>query len=429
MKKVLAWTIGGLILLGLTFVSILSVNDAYVTITALRGAGSPGTMTITSSERNWRVFFTTCFAEGVFIPDGGGQPLNVVLDGDCSPTGTAVRAQYTPSLRDLVGLPVSVEQGSWGDVALVLGVGSFFILLTIAGWVTTIEMLRHGDDEYGWRYERVRLATSVDLEELTEWLAEHFTTAWVEPLPSGGATANVALLDGELLSDLDDLPAVGASLAEIGGEACVMRWPDHTHSGANGVESRPWMECSLSPAATTGDRVVTVVACPEASDLLSVGTTAMAVSVDGFGLIDQDCANRNSAEREAGALMIAIRGGRVTLRVHEDGSLLARAGWNHQGRLLGEGSPARLRALCPTWPIETWPTELIGLAMPDRERLAEVLTVDGEPEQVVRAIAAAWQLPVRAVVDHLTGGSSIGDMPGATMIRPRGQGPTLRESD
>ena len=65
MKKVLAWTIGGLILLGLTFVSILSVNDAYVTITALRGAGSPGTMTITSSERNWRVFFTTCFAEAV----------------------------------------------------------------------------------------------------------------------------------------------------------------------------------------------------------------------------------------------------------------------------------------------------------------------------------------------------------------------------
>jgi hypothetical protein len=184
---------------------------------------------------------------------------------------------------------------------------------------------------------------------------------------------------------------------------------------------------STSPKPTTDDRVVTVVACVRASDLYSVGAPATAVCGDGLGLIDQDSANRNSAEREAGALAIAVRDGRVALAVHEDGRLLARAGWNHHGRLLGEGSPARLRALCPTWPLEMWPGELSGLWMPDRDRLGEVLSADREPEQAIREIAEAWRLPFSEIVDHLTGRNPISQMPGATTIWPRGPGPLTGE--
>jgi hypothetical protein len=81
-KRVLSWLVGAFILLGLTYASILAINDSYVSITALRGEGSPGTMTIATSERNWHLLFTTCYAEGTFVADAGGQPRAVVLDGD-----------------------------------------------------------------------------------------------------------------------------------------------------------------------------------------------------------------------------------------------------------------------------------------------------------------------------------------------------------
>lgn len=423
MKRVLSWLLGALVLLGLTYVSLLAISDAYVNITALRGEGSPGKMTITTSERNWHLLFTTCYAEGTFVADAGGQPRSVVLDGDCSPEGSALRVQYTPSLRDVVGLPVSVEKGTWGDVLLVLFMGSVFIAITVAAWATAMGMIRDGDTDDGWRYQRVRLATSADQDHFEEWLNEHFDAAWVEPLPSGGTFANIAMIDDVLLSDLEDVPSLGTSLADLGAEACVMRWPEHTHFGLDGAVPHHWMDCSLSPQPTADGRVVTVVACSDVSTLFSVGGPARAVQLEEFCVVDQDCANRNSVERESAALMIALRGGRVSLSVHEDGVMMARAAWNHRGRVLGEGSPQRLRALCPTWPLEVWPDELSGLALPDRDRLAELLASDSEPEPVIRQILEAWGLPTAVIVAHLTGARAITDLPGATTIEPRTRKP------
>lgn len=419
MKRVLSWLVGALILLGLTFVSILAINDSYVSITALRGEGSPGTMMITAAERNWHLLFTTCYAEGTFVADTGGQPRAVVLDGDCSAEGSALRVQYIPSLRDVVGLPVGVEKGTWGGVLLVLSLGSVFIAMTVAAWVTAIGMIRDGESESEWRYQRVRLATSADQGHFMEWLSEHVETAWAEPLPGGGTFANIAMVDGVLFSDFEDVPALGQSLAGLGAEACVMRWPEHIHFGPDGAVPHRWMDCSLSPRPTSDDRVVTVVACSDVSALFSVGGPARAVQLAEFCVVDQNCASRNSAEGEVAALVIALRGGRVSLAVHEDGVLVARAAWNHHGRLVGEGSPEELRALCPTWPLEVWPDELVGLALPDRDRLAELVTMDGEPEVIIRQILDVWGLPTAAIVDHLTGARAITDLPEAVTIWPR----------
>ena len=419
MKRVLSWLVGAFILLGLTFVSILAINDAYVNIAALRGDGAPGTMTIATSERNWHLLFTTCYAEGTFVADAGGQPRVVVLDGDCSPEGSALRVQYTPSLRNVVGLPISVEKGTWSDVLLVLVLGSVFIGLTALAWAAAIGMIRDGNaDDADWRYQRARLATAASQADFERWLSEHFDAAWVEPLPRGGTLAHIAMADGVMLSDLEDMPELGQSLAGLGAEACVMLWPEHTHFGAEGAQPRQWMDCSLSPRPSTDDLVVTVVSCPETSTLFSVGGPARAVRLGGLCVVDQDCASRNSAERESGALMIALRGGRVSLAVHEDGGLMARAAWNHHGRVLGEGSPAQLRALCPTWPLETWPDELTGLSLPDRDHLAELVTMDADPELVIRQIVAAWGLPDTVIVDHLTGARLITDLPEAITIWP-----------
>lgn len=139
----------------------------------------------------------------------------------------------------------------------------------------------------------------------------------------------------------------------------------------------------------------------------------------GWLLIPGDSASHNSAELHTSAAVLGIKGNEVNLDVHENGSWVERARWNHAGHLVvNRGATFELRATCPSWPARLWADEIEGFRMPGSDELEKVLNMSGDPERLIPAVAYAFGLPaVDMLVDDLTGQKLIADLPDAVVIK------------
>lgn len=132
--------IGGTVLLSMTVLSVLLINDLYVAQTVSAGHGITGTMTITATEPMGMKQPGECMALGTFVADRGDTARAVQHANDCSPTGTQVRVDYVPSLRERVGLPVPVAAPSQADVmgaltfALIVGAPTLLLWVVFVGF-------------------------------------------------------------------------------------------------------------------------------------------------------------------------------------------------------------------------------------------------------------------------------------------------------
>ena len=271
------------------------------------------------------------------------------------------------------------------------------------------------------RYGAIRVVSTCAEADLVDWLQENFDAAWVEPLPGGGCAVNLAILDddGVVSEYLGKLSEVGGSLADLGGVACVQWWPNHVHFAGDSIEeAQPWGACSLQPADDPDTKNVTMLRHDPEDGMPVVDTDTGAVMRGGWLLLLGDSASRYSAELHTSAAVLGIRGKKVSLNVHENGRLVGRARWNHQGHLVGHrGDTFQSRVISPSWLAPLWPDE-IGFRIPEADELEKVLDMTEDIERLIPAVAHAFGLPAADVLaGDLTGQMPISDLPDAVIIK------------
>lgn len=421
---------GGLFLLGLTFAAVIAATDVYASVTALRGDGVPGKVTITARE--WSLPLDLfCSAEGRFVPDGGDSVVDGTVASGCPEPGTEVRAQYVPMPRDKLPLfDTTLLRGTWGELWAASGLAILFSVSAVVAWWIAIRILTDPgvpEDRYG----ALRVASRCLEEDFVVWLEDNFDAAWLEASSAGVVSAVVAIIDGDKVvsEDLDDLYGVGRSLADLGGEACVRSWPDHVHVTESWREEpRPWGPCSLQPEDRRTTRTVTLMRHDPAAGGLIIDGETEAVAREGWIVFRGDSASRNPTESHISAAVLTQRGREVSLALYEHGALMGRARWNNHGRLVGRrGSKFELRTICPSWPAELWPTEMADFRMPQEQELEALLGTTGEPAEVISAAAGTFQLPaVDVLIGELTGHDPISRRPDVILLKPT---PEAREDD
>ncbi|WP_093247819.1 hypothetical protein [Tessaracoccus oleiagri] len=421
---------GGLLLLGLSFAAVIAATDVYASMTALRGEGIPGTVTITARE--WSLPLDLfCSAEGRFVPDGGGPVVDGTVASGCPEPGTEVRAQYVPMLHDQLPLfATRLLRGTWGELGGACGFAILFSVSAVVAWWAAIRFLTErgvSEDRYG----ALQVASRCAEEDFVVWLEDNFDAAWLEASSVGVVSAVVAVIDGDTVvsGELDDLYGVGRSLADVGGDACVRSCREHVHvTDSWREEPRPWGPCSFQPEDRRTTRTVTVMRRDAAAGEPIIDGETEAVAREGWIVFRGDSASRNPMESHLSAAVLTQKGTEVSLALYEHGALMGRARWNNPGRLVGRrGSKSELRAICPTWPAKLWPTEMADFRMPPVQELEALLGTTGEPAEVISAAAGTFQLPaVDVLIGELTGNDPISSRPDAILLEPT---PETHEDD